>query len=307
MNRQNTISVVISAFNEEKKVKKCLESAKWADEIIFVDNSSHDNTALIAAEYTKKIFSQKNDPFNIDLQKNLGIEKASSDWILVLDADEIITPELGTEIKQVISDHQSSASGYQIPRKNIIFRKWIEHTGWYPDFQLRLFRNGHGKYDKRHVHEPLKIDGEIQKLNEPLIHYNFETVSQFLYRHLLVYAPNEAEELDSRGYVFDWKSAIRFPMSEFLSRFFAREGYKDGFHGLMLSLLMGFYHLAIFAYLWEKKNFKDVDNENIIYGLEKELKKSKKEFNYWYNTKSIDLEKNLLKKTTIKLKRKFNL
>ena len=96
-------------------------------------------------------------------------------------------------------------------------------------------------------------------------------------------------------------------MSEFLSRFFAREGYKDGFHGLILAILMSVYHLAIFGYLWEKNKFPDINNENIIHGLNQELKKSKKEFNYWYNTKNLELEKNMLKKTTFKIKRKFNL
>ena len=95
-------------------------------------------------------------------------------------------------------------------------------------------------------------------------------------------------------------------MSEFLSRYFAREGYKDGFHGLILSLLMGVYHLAIFVYLWEKKGFVEIKDDNIISGLEDELKKSRKEFNYWSSTKKLEQEKNLFKKTTIKLKRKLN-
>ena len=307
MNKYNSLSVAISAFNEERKIRKCLESVKWADEIIFVDNSSNDNTLEIAKEYTKKIFTQKNDPFNIDLQKNLGIEKATCDWILVLDADEVVTSELKQEIKSQISTFNSQFSGFMIPRKNIIFNKWIEHSGWYPDYQLRLFRNGRGKYENKHVHEPLSVRGKLGKFNEPFIHYNYETVYQFLYKHLCVYAPNEAEDLLRKGYVFDWKGAIRLPMSEFLSRYFAREGYKDGFHGLILALLMGVYHLSIFAYLWEKKKFIDIKDENITHGLEEELKKSRKEFNYWYSSKSLETEKNLFKKTTIKIKRKLNL
>ncbi len=306
MTKKNTISVVISAFNEEKKIRNCLDSVKWADEIIFVDNCSTDNTKEIAREYTKKIFVQKNDPYNIDLQKNLGIEKATGNWILVLDADEVVTPELEKEIKNTL-ENQSSIDGFMIPRKNIIFGKWIQHSGWYPDYQPRLFRNGKGRYEKSHVHEPLIIQGEIKKLYEPLIHYNYETVSQFLYKHLELYAPNEAEELLRKGYIFDWKGIIRMPMSEFLSRYFAREGYRDGFHGLVLSLLMAVYHLAIFVYIWEKKKFVEMEEENIIYGLEAEIKKSKKEISYWFNTRSIEQEKNLFKKATIKIKKKLNL
>lgn len=306
------LSVVISAYNEEKKIKDCLDSVKWADEIIFVDNSSTDQTTQIAKEYTTKIYTQKNDPFNIDIQKNLGIEKATGDWILVLDADERITKELADEIKNVIkkSDQlkgsgQEEIYGFLMPRKNIIFGKWIQHSGWYPDYQLRLFRHGKGKYEKKHVHEPISIQGKIEKLNEPIIHYNYETVSQFLYKHLIIYAPNEAEELLRKGYVFDWLGAIRLPMSEFLGRFFAREGYKDGFHGLILSLLMGLYYLAIFVYIWEKKDFIEVGDKNMIHGLEEETKKIKKELSYWLNTKTIEQERNIIKKTGLKLIRRL--
>ncbi len=300
------LSVVISAFNEEKKITNCLESVKWADEIVFINNLSTDRTAEIARKYTTKIYTQKNDHNNIDLQKNLGIEKAIGEWVLLLDGDEIIPPELAKEIQSTMQLGNSDINGYEIPRKNIIFGKWIQHSGWYPDYQLRLFRRGLGKYEKKHYHEPINVGGKISKLNNPLTHHNFETISQFLYKQLIIYAPNEAEDLLRKGYRFDWRGAIRLPMSEFLSRFFAREGYKDGLHGLILAILMGFYHFAIFVYLWEKKNFIEV-NENMIHGLKEELQKTKKEVKYWLDTKEIEHEKNLLKKTGLKLKRKINL
>ena len=138
------ISIVISAFNEEKKIRGCLESASFADEIIFIDNSSTDKTVEIAKKYTKKVYTQKNDPAKIDLQKNFGIEKAAGDWIFVLDGDEEITPELKKEIEHIISPstplRTEPVNGFWIPRKNIIFDKWIQHSGWYTDYQLRLFR-----------------------------------------------------------------------------------------------------------------------------------------------------------------------
>jgi len=313
MIEKNKISVVISAFNEDKKIEKCLKSIKdFADEIIFVDNGSTDDTVKIASKFTDKIFIQKNDPFNIDIQKNKGIKNASMEWVLVLDADEVLSDDLKKEINIILKKSFEISDpipidGYMIPRKNIIFGKWISHTGWYPDYQLRLFRNGLGLYDKKHVHEPLNVRGKIEKLNEHIIHYNYETVSQFLYKHFQLYAPNEAEELLKRGYKFDWKGAVRMPMSEFLSRYFARQGYKDGFHGLILSLLMGFYHLSIFIYLWEKEKFKEIKEENIILGLEEEIKKTGKEFNYWLNTGKLEEEKSMLRRTTLKLKRKLNI
>ena len=134
------LSIVISAYNEQKKIRTCLDSVKWADEIIFIDNSSTDKTVKIAREYTKKIYIQKNEPTKIDLQKNLGIQKATGDWIFVLDADETITPELAKELQELMKRDEVVSNGFWVPRKNILFGKWMQHTGWYPDYQLRLFK-----------------------------------------------------------------------------------------------------------------------------------------------------------------------
>lgn len=302
-----SLSVVITAYNEEKNIGFCLDSVKWADEIIFVDNLSTDKTVEKARKYTKKIFSQKNDPAKIDLLKNLGIEKASGDWVLILDADEVVSNELAHEIKSLLKSsaaHSDEIMGYFIPRKNYIFGKWIQHTGWYPDLQLRLFKKGHGRFEEQHVHEPLRVDGELGELHEHIVHQNYQTVNQFLYRGLIVYAPNEAENLLKKGYVFDYKDLIRFPLKEFLSRYFAREGYKDGFYGLMLSFLMACYHFAIFAYLWEKSKFIEPQDDTLK-GIGQEITKSTKDVLYWLHNKKLEEEKNILKKVGYKLKNKF--
>lgn len=300
------LSIVISAYNEQRKIRACLESAKFADEIIFVDNSSTDKTVKIAREFTKKIFIQKNEPTKIDLQKNLGIHKATGDWIFILDADELIMPELAKELKNLMKNDSIAVNGFWIPRKNTIFGKWIQHSGWYPDYQLRLFRRGKGKYQNIHYHEPIAVVGETDKLTEHLLHYNYEHIGQFLYKCLQVYAPNEAEELIRKGYRFSYRDAIRLPLKEFLSRFFAREGYKDGFHGMMLAILMGFYHFTIFAYLWERHKF--VDEKSFrIEDFEDEVKSAGREFGYWLQKEKIDEEKDLLKKLGLKVKRKLHL
>ena len=111
------LSIVISAYNEQKKIRTCLDSVKWADEIIFIDNSSTDKTVKIAREYTKKIYIQKNEPTKIDLQKNLGIQKATGDWIFVLDADETITPELAKELQELMKRDEVVSNGFWVPRK----------------------------------------------------------------------------------------------------------------------------------------------------------------------------------------------
>ena len=293
------ISVVISVYNEEKIIEDCLRSVKFADEIIFLDNSSTDETVKIAERYTSKIFKQNNDLYSIDLQKNVGFEKAKNEWILSIDADERVSSELREEIEQIpdkplATSSQSSVDvdGYWIPRKNIIFGKWIQHTGWYPDLQLRLFRKGKGKFSDKYVHAPLKLQGEAVQLKEHIIHENYQNIEQFVQK-TTVYTRSEADKKIRGGYVFSPIDAIRFPFNEFLSRFFAREGYKDGFHGFMLSMLMGFYHFLVFSFIWEKNNFKQIEEADFTYKFKDEVKSLKKDLSFWMKSKS---KKTLLKK-----------
>ena len=299
------ISAVISAYNEEKNIERCLKSLTFADEIIVVDNSSTDKTLEIAKKYTKNVYEQKNNPEEIDFLKNLGFEKASSEWILSIDADEEVPLALADEIRSQIRNTKSRINGYWIPRKNIIFGKFIEYTGWYPDPQLRLFRKGTAKFVKAHVHEPVKLEGESAYLTEHLVHHHYKNIQEFLNKTINLYAPNEAEEYKKKGYVFSYFDAIRFPLNEFLSRFFARKGYKDGFHGLMLSLLMAFYHFLIFANLWEKQGFKEYDKEGFLSDTEKEFKRAGNEVLYWVSKEKIESMKSPLKRNLQKLSDKL--
>lgn len=306
-----TISVVISAFNEEAKIADCLESVVFADEVILVDNSSTDKTAQIAKKYILKVFKQPNNPTMLNINKNFGIGKATGDWILYLDADERVSPELAKEILSVVSRPpageagQSLVVGYWIPRKNIIFGKWISHTGMSPDYQMRLFKKGKGKFPQRHVHEMIDVVGTTGYLQEHLLHYNFETVSQFLYKHIELYAPNEADALLKKGYTFTPYDALGFPFGEFLSRFFAREGYKDGLHGLVLSLLFAFYHLVIFVRIWEKKGFKEHNATNFLDRVSAQLRKSFGEISYWIANEKLKRSKSILEQTMLKVQRKL--
>jgi glycosyltransferase involved in cell wall biosynthesis len=302
------ISVVISAFNEEQKIKNCLESVKWADEIIFIDLESTDKTLEIARQYTSHIFSHKNLGI-IEPVRNFSIAKASGDWILLLDADEEIPPSLAEKL-QTLSKQEASSNitHIKLPRKNIIFNKWIQHSGWWPDYQIRFFKKRTIHWQDT-VHSVPEVTGEGITLSYEqyaIIHHNYENITQFFHRNFEKYAKLEAEALLKNGYIFDIKDIVRFPLREFLSRYFAREGYKDGLHGLILSILMAFYHFAIFAYLWENKNYTE-PNENMTKDLKDELKKTKKEVKYWLSTKEINQEKNPLKKTVLKLKRKINI
>lgn len=294
------LSVVISAYNAQDKIEDCLKSVQFVDEIVLVNNSSTDRTEEIAKKYTSKIFTRPNNPM-LNINKNFGFTKATGDWILCLDDDERITLELKKEIEEVMKNKESEASGYFIPRKNIIFGKWIEHTGWYPDPQLRLFKNGKGKFEEKHVHEMMKVTGNVEYLKEPMLHENYQSVSQFLRKMTNIYVPNEAEVLINDGYKVNFADAIKFPLKEFLTRFFAQEGYKDGFHGLMLSFLMAFYHFCIFAFVWEEQGFTEVKKGNILEETSEELRTAGKEIGFWLRNEKIKNTKSPIKKILYKV------
>jgi glycosyltransferase involved in cell wall biosynthesis len=297
----STLSVVISAFNEEKKIKDCLESVKdLATEIIFVDNTSSDDTPEIAKKYTDKIFIRKNNMM-LNVNKNFGFEKASGDWILSLDADERVTDELRTEINEVI-ESEHSVNGYLIPRKNILFGKWVKNSIWWPDYQLRLFKKNSGKFPEKHVHELIEVEGSAEKLENPLLHYNYETVNQYLYKLDRIYTENEVERILSSGKKLSWHDAVSMPVHDFLKTYLLQKGYKDGLHGLVLSMLQAFYAEIVFAKVWEKQGF---DESSIsLSSIYKEFSKLGLEFEYWFLTAFLE-EAAPHKKILLKLKRKL--
>lgn len=301
----NKLSVVISAYNEENNIRDCLSSVlALADEIVVVDNSSSDKTAEIAKKLGARIFTQGNDPKNIDLQKNFGFSKAAGDWILSLDADERVTPELAKEIKSSIEYPVSSIQGYWIPRKNIIFGKWIKSDMWWPDFQLKLFKKGKGKFGTNDVHKALILEGSSEKLTNPLIHHNYVSIHQYIQK-LDNYTDIEAENLSSQGYKFNWLDAIRFPVNDFVKTFFLQKGFKDGIHGLVLSMFQAFYMGIVSAKLWEREGFKEVESKNFLQEALDEFKDSKNKIIYWLTSSLINESKNPFTKLRLKVKRKI--
>lgn len=299
----STLSVVISAYNEESKIRDCLASVQWADEIIVVDNQSNDSTAEISKTMNAKVITRKNNPM-LNINKNEGFNQATSEWILNLDADERITPELENEIKQIIHNDQAQ-DGYRIPRKNMIFGKWIEHGLWWPDHQLRLFKKGIGKFPCVHVHEYIEITGEVGTLMHPFLHENYQTVSQFIQKMDRIYTENEVENKLKAGYTLRWTDALLFPARDFLNVYYARKGYKDGLHGLVLSLLQACYALVVFAKLWEKKQFpiQEISHRS----FQDQVKKIQKESNYWFRSRTIDESASPLTKTLSKIQRKVGI
>lgn len=302
MNMKTTITVVVSAYNEEKTLGRCLASVRdFADEIIVVDNTSTDQTIAVAKKFTKRIYSQPNI-LMLNVNKNFGFAQATGDWILNLDADEEIPPELAREISTVVRSNQVE-NGFWIKRKNIIFGKWIRHGLWWPDKQIRLFRRDKGKFPCRHIHEYIAVEGRIGELEVPYIHYNYETVHQYLTK-IDRASTSEAISLGEMKYQLAWYDAVRFPVSDFLKIYFAQEGYKDGLHGLVLALFQASYSFMVFAKFWEMEKFSDRDISE--QAVSRELTRQGKDVQYWVLTTHMKESKNIMKKTIWRLRRKFS-
>lgn len=302
---KHSLTVVISAYNEEKKLGTCLSSIiKLADEIIVIDNSSSDGTAKIAKSFKTTVYKRENN-LMLNVNKNYGFEKAKGNWILNLDADEEVTEELKDEIHRILELEVSQAKkGYWIPRKNIIFGKWIQYGLWWPDKHLRLFQKGSGKFQCKHIHEYIEVDGEMGELTNPYIHYNYDSIAQYLLK-LERCTTSEAIALKEAQYQLSWFDAIRFPLSDFIKIFFAQSGYKDGLHGLVLSLFQAFYSFVVFTKLWEMEQFsqKSVGLPIVLH----EFKRAGKEFSYWMISVKIKESHQFLYTIILKIRRRLSL
>ncbi len=298
------LSVVVSAYNEEKKIAACLESVQsLADEIIVVNSSSTDDTIKIAKKYTSKIYTRPNNPM-LNVNKNYGFSKAKGEWILSLDSDERVTPELAEEVRTKIQEPNSNIYGYWIPRKNIIFGKWIQNSIWWPDYQLRLVKKGRGKFPEKHVHEMMEVTGETERLSSPMLHENYSSISQYLYKLDTIYTENEVAQFLAHGKKIRWMDAIRFPAQDFIKTFFFQKGYKDGLHGLVLSMLQAFYAEIVFAKIWEKQRFEEYNSSSFLHETYKELVKIYHEIRYWYLSERIEETQNPLKRAALKAVRR---
>lgn len=277
----NKVSVVINTFNEEENIKRAMNSVSWADEILVCDMYSSDKTKEVAKELGARIILHKKEGY-VEPARNFAISKARNEWILILDADEEIPESLSSEIKKMINKPISS-DFVELPRKNIIFNKWIKATGWWPDYHVRFFKKGKVLWNNK-IHEKPETKGLGITLPPEekwaIVHYNYQTVRQFIQR-MDRYTQIQANQLRKSGYQFKWQDVFQKPTSEFLSRYFSNKGYKDGLHGLALSFLQSFSFLVLYLKIWEMNGFKE--QELGITEFENEGKLIGKDINYWIN------------------------
>ena len=238
-----SLSVVIITLNEERKLRDCLESVKWADEIIVVDSHSRDRTVDICREYTQRVY--QHEFLGDGPMRNLGIDKAAGEWILTIDADERVTPELRQEIEITLLDPKACA--YYIPRKSYFLGKWMKHCGWWPGYVLRLFRKDHGRYDEHLAHAKVVARDKPGKLRSPFLHYPYETLTEYITKinsHTSLIARQKMPRTTVLG-CFVWATG------RFFRSYLLQLGFLDGREGLILSILASHYAFLKHAKIWE--------------------------------------------------------
>lgn len=240
-----TLAAVILAKNEEDNIVDCISSVQWVDRVVVFDSYSQDRTVSLAKSAGADVIQH---PFeNYAQQRNAALDAVDAEWILFVDADERSSPEQAAEIRVLLSNTRHN--GYWIPRHNYIFGKLTRHTGWYPDYQMRLLRRGYARYDPtRQVHELVVLEGEPGYLTVPFTHFNYQSFRQFREKQNR-YVRYDAQILKDQGIRPKPHKFITQPLRQFLWRYITLQGYRDGLHGLRLSLLMAWYELQKYIHL----------------------------------------------------------
>jgi glycosyltransferase involved in cell wall biosynthesis len=264
-----TLSILIITHNEEANLGRTLESVspylysegrRNDTEVVIVDSGSTDRTVEIAKSFGAKVFVEEWKGYAA--QKNSAIEKATGSWILSLDADEAVSPELLKEIQSAFGrlsllrleqppDSPMFVDAFSMPRQNLFLRRRIKHGGFWPDRKIRLFRKNKGRFAARPVHESVQVTGSVAKLNAPLIHHSYPTLSDYI-QHMNRYSSLGAEMVVADGgHGFSVINIVLRPLFTFVYNYFFRLGFLDGREGLLLHLYHAVYVSWKYAKAWE--------------------------------------------------------
>lgn len=274
------ISVVINVVDwEVELLPEALSSIRnLADEIILVDMTSSDEIRIPARKYNAKIFKHKRVMY-VEPARNFGISKARGEWILILDPDEKIPQKLAIKLKKIAAKHTSDY--YRLPRKNIVFGKWIKHSRWWPDYNIRFFRKDFVTWSEV-IHAVPVTTGKGADLmpsgENAIVHHHYDSIDEYLEK-LTRYTTQHSKLVIKDGYKFKWQDLVIKPSNEFLSRYFQGEGYKDGVHGMALAGLQAFSEFVLYLKVWQAEKFKKITpSASRVAG---QMKESQKDFHYW--------------------------
>lgn len=251
------ISAFIICCNEERNIERCLESVQWCDEIVVVDSGSSDGTLEIVSRFTNAIFHRQWTGF-VD-QKRFALGKCSHEWVLNIDADEVVSPELKSEILQVLSldvPEVSPINGYQLSRVVFYMGRWWRRGGWYPEYRLRLCRKSATTWGGNDPHEKASVTGRTKRLSGELRHYTYTDLSSQILA-LNRFSAAAAKTLHAKGERYSLFKLLLRPLSRFFKFYILKGGFREGLAGLIVAMAEAFYVFLKYAKLWEIERFGD--------------------------------------------------
>ncbi len=298
------ISAIVNTRNEEKNIEDCLKCLAFCDEIIVVDMESTDDTVKLAKNYSDRIYNHPAIGY-VEPARNFAIKKATGDWILIVDADERIPKTLAIKLLDLAKTGE--ADFVRLPRKNLVFGQWLQHSRWWPDYNIRFFKKGSVEWQDEIHSVPVTIGNGISlEPQESLAieHHHYQTIDEYFSRALR-YSNQQSKELIASGYKFDPMDLISKPLGEFMSRFFAGEGYKDGLHGFVVAILQFFSILLVYLKVWEKDNHRPVREASFLKVWQIGFVSKFRELRFWYLTTLIQHTPSKTTTFFLKLKRRL--
>ncbi len=245
-----TLSVVTLALNEERNIDACLASVRWADEILVVDSGSTDRTVERARVHTERVVTLPWEGYGTT--KNRALAMLRGDWVLWLDADERVTPELEREIRRVLASDDGTHAAYAVARRAYFLGRWIRHSGWYPSRVTRLFRRTAGRFSEKNVHEELVVDGPVGVLDGDLLHFTDPDLHHY-FAKFNRYTSLAAEDLDRAGRRWSVADLLVRPAFQFVKMYLLRRGFLDGMEGFILAVVSSAYVFVKYAKLRERQ------------------------------------------------------
>jgi glycosyltransferase involved in cell wall biosynthesis len=248
LKKRNPVSLVVITLNEANRIWRLFESADFADEVIVVDSGSEDETVRICEEAGARVIYHPWPGYA--KQKQFAMEQAKYEWILSLDADEALSEKLAAEIREAIDSAKPEVAAFSMPRISRYLGRWIRHGGWYPDRKTRLVRRGCGRWEGEGIHEKLVVNGEIEKLKNPIFHYGYRDISEQI-NTINNYSRITTDHRPAMGgwYVV---AGVFHAIGKFIECYIYKLGFLDGLQGLIIAMNSSFYVFLKHAKSWEK-------------------------------------------------------
>lgn len=247
-NRASTISAIVVCFNEEKNIGDCLASLKWCDEIVVVDSFSTDRTVEICRQYADRLIQRPWAGYRD--QKAFAHSQATQEWVILVDSDERVTAELREEIGRALSADRGRYTGYELPRLVYYLKRWWRRGGWYPDYDIRLFRRDKATWGGSDPHEKIIVDGPVRRLQQPLHHFSYRNIDDHMQR-INRFTSISSRELKKEKQSFRLGDALLRPAVRFFRSYVIKRGFMEGFAGFYVAVTAAVYVFLKYAKLWE--------------------------------------------------------